>query len=500
MKIIIIGGGTSGLIAAAMMQNYWKDKVNISLIYDPNNRNIGVGEGTTPNFIDTLNNNLGFDSDYILNGIDATIKLGVLFKDWIPNQEYYHGFGQVVCDETNTQNDSLTDNRSSLYSLLNNCYDGGVNWNHPTTTIPENFGHYNGYHYAYHFTTDKLSDFLFDALKNKIHIIEDEITRVTSDGKNIQSVTGKNTGNYHADLWIDASGFDAILHKTLNPEWVDLSKWLPIDRAIPQPVANDTNHIPTYTLAQATKNGWIWKIPTRERFGTGYLYSSKFTTDDEARLDYNNWLLHNHNVELSTNRVIKWNTGYYKQAWIGNCFAVGLAGGFVEPLEALTHQYLTYMIENFCNINSTLTNVDYNRDRLNESQSKIFNNYVQFLNLHYCTNRNDSSFWRHMTSNKLKWVETIENKCKVEFIDLFRFDEMLDHWGHDNYIQVMNGLNMFNNDAIKNYGDSINNSEYYYNDAKEQHLYLQGYKNNIKMVDHKQFLETLKEVSILPYI
>ena len=206
------------------------------------------------------------------------------------------------------------------------------------------------------------------------------------------------------------------------------------------------------------------------------------------------------NVELETDRVIKWNTGYYKEAWIGNCFAVGLAGGFVEPLEALTHQYLTYMVENFCNINSTLTNVDYNRDRLNESQSKIFNNYVQFLNLHYCTNRNDSSFWRHMTSNKLKWVETIENKCKVEFIDLFRYDEMLDHWGHDNYIQVMNGLNMFNSDAIKNYGDSINNSKYYYDDAKGQHLYIQQYKNSMKMVDHKQFLETLKELSTLPYI
>jgi len=497
MKIVIVGGGTSGLVTAAIMQNYWGDSVNISLIYDPDNQSIGVGEGTTPSFIDVFNDTLGYTTEDAIRELDATIKLGVLFKNWIPNEEYYHGFGQVTCDSSEQQNDDLSDNYSAFHSLLNNTYNGGVNWNKANTLIPNKL---TGYHYAFHITTDKLCNFLFDYLKDRVTLIPDVISRVTSDGKNIQSVTGKNTGNYHADLFVDASGFKSILLNTLNPEWVDLSDNLPIDSAIPQLVNNNTGKIPTYTLSEATQNGWIWQIPTQERFGTGYLYSSKFTSDDEAKEDYNRWLNDNHGVQLESDRIIKWKTGHWKEAWIGNCVAVGLSGGFIEPLEALTHQYLTFMVETFVSINSTLKNLDYNRDRFNMVQNRIFFDYSQFLNLHYCTNRDDSPFWRHMTNSKTKWVRTMEQKCKHEFLDLFRNDDMLDYWGHDNYIQVMNGIHMFNKDAIKDYALSRKNSEQLFKDAKEQHEFIENSKKQFEYVDHKQFLESIKELSTLPYI
>ena len=497
MKIVIVGGGTSGLVTAAIMQNYWGDSVNISLIYDPDNQSIGVGEGTTPSFIDVFNDTLGYTTEDAIRELDATIKLGVLFKNWIPNEEYYHGFGQVTCDSSEQQNDDLSDNYSAFHSLLNNTYNGGVNWNKANTLIPNKL---TGYHYAFHITTDKLCNFLFDYLKDRVTLIPDVISRVTSDGKNIQSVTGKNTGNYHADLFVDASGFKSILLNELNPEWVDLSQHLPIDSAIPQLVNNNTGKIPTYTLSEATQNGWIWQIPTQERFGTGYLYSSKFTSDDEAKEDYNRWLNDNHGVQLESDRIIKWKTGHWKEAWIGNCVAVGLSGGFIEPLEALTHQYLTFMVETFVSINSTLKNLDYNRDRFNMVQNRIFFDYSQFLNLHYCTNRDDSPFWRHMTNNKTKWVRTMEQKCKHEFLDLFRNDDMLDYWGHDNYIQVMNGIHMFNKDAIKDYALSRKNSEQLFKDAKEQHEFIENSKKQFEYVDHKQFLESIKELSTLPYI
>ena len=497
MKIVIVGGGTSGLVTAAIMQNYWGDSVNISLIYDPDNQSIGVGEGTTPSFIDVFNDTLGYTTEDAIRELDATIKLGVLFKNWIPNEEYYHGFGQVTCDSSEQQNDDLSDNYSAFHSLLNNTYNGGVNWNKANTLIPNKL---TGYHYAFHITTDKLCNFLFDYLKDRVTLIPDVISRVTSDGKNIQSVTGKNTGNYHADLFVDASGFKSILLNELNPEWVDLSQHLPIDSAIPQLVNNNTGKIPTYTLSEATQNGWIWQIPTQERFGTGYLYSSQFTSDDEAKEDYNRWLNDNHGVQLESDRIIKWKTGHWKEAWIGNCVAVGLSGGFIEPLEALTHQYLTFMVETFVSINSTLKNLDYNRDRFNMVQNRIFFDYSQFLNLHYCTNRDDSPFWRHMTNSKTKWVRTMEQKCKHEFLDLFRNDDMLDYWGHDNYIQVMNGIHMFNKDAIKDYALSRKNSEQLFKDAKEQHEFIENSKKQFEYVDHKQFLESIKELSTLPYI
>ena len=102
MNIVIVGGGTSGLVTAALFNVFWKDKVNISLYYNPENQSIGVGEGTTPSFIDVFNETLGYSTEDAIRELDATIKLGVLFKDWIPDTEYYHGFVDCalvfVCD------------------------------------------------------------------------------------------------------------------------------------------------------------------------------------------------------------------------------------------------------------------------------------------------------------------------------------------------------------------------------------------------------------------
>ncbi len=497
MNIVIVGGGTSGLVTAALMENFWKDKVNISLIYDPDSKTIGVGEGTTPSFIDVFKNNLGYNTEDSIKSLDATLKLGVLFKNWIPNEEYYHGFGQVVTDGDGKQSDELSSNIACIHTLLNDTYTGGINWNEASTVIPNKL---KDYHYAFHITTDKLVNFLFDYLKDRITLITDKVVKVNVSGDNIDSIICDKTGKYEADLFVDATGFDPILMKELNVDWVDLSQWLPLDSAIPQVVDNNTGTIPTYTLAEATKNGWIWQIPTQHRFGTGYLYSSKFTTDDEAKEDYNKWLNDNHGVELKSDRIIKWKSGHLKKAWVGNCLAVGLSGGFIEPLEALTHQYLTFMVDTFLSLNSTLKNLDYNRDRFNMVQNRIFFDYTQFLNLHYCTNRNDSPFWKHMTDNKTDWIRTMEQKCKHEFLDLFRTDDMLDYWGHDNYIQVMNGINMFNKKAIKDFVDSRFNSDHLYKDAILQDEFIVNSKKQFEMVDHKQFLETLKEVSILPYI
>ena len=122
-KIVIVGGGTSGLIAAAMMDNYWKDNINITLIYDPDNKNISVGEGTTPGFVDLFEETLGHTRQDSIKKLDATIKLGILFKNWIPDEEYYHGFSQVNIEH-------VDDNYSCIHSLLNDCYDGGINFNH----------------------------------------------------------------------------------------------------------------------------------------------------------------------------------------------------------------------------------------------------------------------------------------------------------------------------------------------------------------------------------
>ena len=371
MNIVIVGGGTSGLVTAALFNNFWKDKVNISLYYNPENQSIGVGEGTTPSFVDVFEETLGYNTEDVIRELDATVKLGVLFKDWIPHTQYYHGFVEVADDETGTRSEILTSNVSSFYSLLNDCYTGGINFNEPTNTIPADY-ELHKHDFAFHITTDKLCEFLFKYLKGRVNIIEDKVSEVKTDGKNIQSIICEKSGEVTADLFVDASGLNAmLLNKLDDAEWVDLSEHLPLDRAIPQKIKNHSDFIPSYTLANATKNGWIWQIPSQTEYGTGYLYSSKFTTDDEAKHDFDNWLAINHSERLSEEpKILKWNSGYWKKPWIGNCVAVGLAGGFIEPLEALTHQYLTFMVETFLSVNSTLKMLDYNRDRFNMCQNK----------------------------------------------------------------------------------------------------------------------------------
>ena len=492
MNIVIIGAGTSGLAAAALLDNYWRDKVNITLYYDPNNKNIAVGEGTTPQFVSGLCERIGYKIDGAIRDLDATIKLGVRFKDWIPGTEYFHGFPRINRDER------FDTNISSIYAILNDCFIGGANHADPGTTLPNK--PFINYDFAFHIETDTLSDFLFKHLQDSINIVPDVVEEVISDGKNIQGIKCKDSGLIEADFYIDASGFSSILLNKLNPEWVDISDYLPLDRAIPQHVPNNSGEIPSYTLSQATKNGWIWTIPTQNRLGTGYLYSSKFTTDDEAREDYNKWLIDNHGVELQTDRVIRYNPGYYKQVWIGNCFAVGLSGGFVEPLEALGHHYLIFMLEMFTSLNSSLKMLEYNRDRVNQVQQQIWADAINFLSLHYCTNRTDSPFWRYMKDHKTHWVRTIEEKCNKEFLDVFLTDDMLNFWDHDSYTQIMNGLQMFNKQSIIEYIDSRLNSEEIYNDSKEQHDIIYRLKQDNDTISHREVLETIKGLSTLPYL
>ena len=136
-----------------------------------------------------------------------------------------------------------------------------------------------------------------------------------------------------------------------------MSKYLPIDRAIPQQIPYDfKDELPSYTLAEATDNGWIWRIPIGDRYGTGYLYSSKFTSDEEAREKYNDWLVENFDTELTSDRIIKYRPGYYEDYWMGNCLAVGLSSGFVEPLESTGIHIIIKQMQEFITYNSNLKN------------------------------------------------------------------------------------------------------------------------------------------------
>ena len=481
-KFVVLGSGTAGLISAAMIKKFFGPKVDVTVYYDGSRKTIGVGESTTP-LIQHFINLLGEDPYSLIKELNVTLKLGIDFKDWIIGKSFFHGFNDV-------QHSGLNEWSSATYSLLNDCYNGGILFNEPSSTLPNEHFQFG---YAYHIDTKDFCRFLEDRMKDEIAFIDDVAEEVKSDGKNIQSITFRDSGEVTADYYIDASGFSAVLLKHLNPKWNDITEWLPIDRAIPQQVPYNFDEIPSHTVAQATENGWIWKIPIGNRYGTGYLYSSKFTTDDEARSKYNDWLVENFNTELNTDRIIKYNPGYYEDYWIGNCLAVGLSSGFVEPLESTGIHIILRQIHDFVYLNSNLKNLKYNVTLANEKNKQLYVDIVNFVCLHYNTNRTDSEFWRYMTNNKKDWVSDFEEKCREDFIDVRSFRDNMDFsfWTMDSYIQVSNGLNMFRKESIQEYLDNKFNKQQIVDFAIEQYNFTKNIKEQDQKISHKEFLDQI---------
>ena len=491
-KVVIVGTGTAGLISAGIMNRYWDDEVQIKVIYDGNNKSIAVGESTTPNIFSLLDI-LDVSEYELIRDIGTTIKMGIRFKDWIPGKEYFHGFGESDQSRESFFNDRRTDETSAIHSIINDLYCGGQNYHVPSNEIPStdlSFSH------ALHIDTQKFLDILYNKFKDRVEFIDDIVEEVNVEGNNITSIECKNSGVIDADFYIDASGFNSILFKHLNPKWIDVSNILPIDRAIPQQVSNNSDELPSYTLAEATDNGWIWQLPIGDRYGTGYLYSSKFTSDEEAKEKYNKWLLENHNTELTTDRIIKYRPGYYENNWIGNCMAVGLSSGFVEPIESTGIAIISKQIYNFVVFNSALNNLNYTRKFLNKLNFDLYTEAVNFIALHYNTNRTDSDFWDYMTNNKSEWVKDIQERCENEFIDVSIFDNARTNiWSFDSYILILHGLGFFNKDSIMDYlrakpnGNQIlDHSERLFN--KEQIRNMDP--RNHSWVSHKGVIDAIK--------
>ena len=490
-KVVIVGSGTAGLISAAMIKTYWGDRVDVSLYHDASKGTISVGESTTP-YIHAFLSFFGIPENEIIRELDVTVKLGIDFKNWIPNQSYFHGFGAISLE-------GRRDDSPSTYSILNDDFNGGFLYNEPTDTVPETL--FNDFSHALHIDTKQFIDFLTKKLEGKINLVDDLVEDVVVENGNISRIVCKNSGVVEGDLFIDASGFNKILFQHLDPKWNDMSRYLPIDRAIPQQVPYEFDgKLPSYTVSEATENGWIWKIPIGDRYGTGYLYSSKFTSDEDAREKYNQWLIDNFNTQLETDRIIKYKPGYYEDYWIGNCLAVGLSSGFVEPLESTGIHLIIKQMYDLIFFNSNLENLSFNRKSANIINRELYVDIINFVALHYCTNRNDSEFWRYMTSNKLEWVKDLEEKCKHEFLDItiFRNNPTRSLWTLDSYIAVTHGLNMLSKDAIKKHLESkVDGNQFFYGGdqildvTKQLHQYSIDKKNELKYMSHSKALKAM---------
>ena len=415
-NIIIVGGGTAGWMTAAAMANRLPSQFfSITLIESDAIGTVGVGESTIPH-IRQFNETLGIDEATFIKKTNATVKLGIKFKDWgAIGESYFHPFGEhgeitqgIDFHQYWLKARAMKEPYSlEEYSIAALSAEAGKF----PLSIKEKETVFSDYTYSYHIDATAYAAFLTEyAQKKGVKRIEGKVIKANQhDNGFIKNVQLDNGQELSGELFIDCSGFRALLiEKTLNTKYIDWSHWLPTDSAIAVPCERKQILTP-YTQAAARAAGWQWQIPLQHRMGNGHAYSSQYMDDQEA-MDI--LMASLPGKALADPKLLRFKAGRRESTWQKNCVAIGLSSGFLEPLEStsiyLIQLGINTLLELFPEQECRQAERDeYNR-RLQESYELIRN----FIILHYhATKRDDSPFWnycRNMTiPNDLECLITL---------------------------------------------------------------------------------------------
>ncbi|HET9638454.1 MAG TPA: tryptophan halogenase family protein [Allosphingosinicella sp.] len=397
-RIVIAGGGTAGWMAAAAFARFFRRGADIRLVESEAIGTVGVGEATIPQ-IRLFNDNLGIDEADFLRQTQGTFKLGIDFVDWVePGSRYFHGFGSL--------GRGLGILPFYQYWLRYHREGGTLGlWEFTANGIAarENrFGHLpphingqpTGLGYAYHFDASLYARFLRRiAEANHVRRTEGKIGSVAVDGESgfIEALVMENGERIEGDLFIDCSGFRGLLiEQTLASGYEDWSTYLPCDRALAVPCVRVDPLVP-YTRSTAREAGWQWRIGLQHRTGNGYVYCSDHISDDEAA----STLLANLDGEpLAALNPLRFLAGKRRQVWKKNCVALGLAAGFLEPLESTSIHLVQSGIARLLALFPTHRFEDADIAEFNAQTDFEWEKVRDFIFLHYRLNRREGELWR----------------------------------------------------------------------------------------------------------
>lgn len=401
-NIVIIGGGTAGWMSATYLLKSLPG-INITVIESASHAPIGVGEATVPTIKSEFFDRLGISEDEWMPVLGGTFKMGIKYANWKTPLEqggdyYYHVFGEIpLIDEVPLSSVWIKNylEGKTKTPFINACFPSYVAFDHHLSAKLMDGTRVQ--HYAYHFDALMLADFLKKwSIKRGINHVVDKLVSAEQDNDgNVTCMVGENGKKYHADFFIDCSGFAGILiDKLFKEPIVSFGDYLLTDRAIAinLPENPERDGIRSYTTATALKAGWVWEIPLYSRSGNGYVYSSQFTSDEDAQKEL---LQHfGKRAENLNMRPIKFQSRRHQRAWIKNCVAIGLASSFLEPLESSTIYFiyaaLYQLVKCFPqkNIDPVL------RDKYNNKVNYMVDDNRDFIAMHFKTaQREDSPFW-----------------------------------------------------------------------------------------------------------
>ena len=405
-RILIVGGGSSGWMAAAYLNatlnRGGRHVADIALIESPDVPRIGVGEATIPN-INHLLAAIGIDERDFMRAVDGTFKQSIRYVNWLHgrNDFYHHPFSRYELKPIDfSAREWLQSDRSIPFmetiSAQPLICEFGLS---PKTAANQPFG--TPLTYAFHMNALKFADYLAahsiarGVTHHRDHVIDVEMA---SNG-HVAAVRTRGDARLEADLFIDCTGFAALLiEKKLGIGFVDCSQWLLNDRAITMHVDYE-HHYPgyvrPYTTATALSAGWVWEIPLQDKRSLGYVHSSAFISEEDAERELRAFE-GSHSNSLAT-RTVHFKVGRREKVWVKNCIAIGLAGGFIEPLES-TGLYLSDLACVMLAEHFPYTD-DYEAMafRVNRILANRFYEILDFINMHYClTQRDDTPYWREI--------------------------------------------------------------------------------------------------------
>lgn len=418
-NIVIVGGGSAGWMCAANLSKRLEN-VNISLIESPNVPTIGVGESTVPPIVNFMQS-LGLDETDWMPACQATYKSSICFRHFhgTDHNRIWFPFSRTWSVANRPANRHwlykyfTDDNYNDRFSLYNYC-----------TLVPEicmqgkTIRSLPGSSYAYHLDATALGEYLKAFSKaHGVRHIADTIQEVTlAEDGTINHLKLEHGEPLTADLFIDCSGFRSLLlGQTLKEPFDDYYDSLFNDKAIAirLPFADKEAEMVSYTLCTALSSGWVWTIPLYNRLGTGYVYSSKYLSADEAEKEFRDYLgkfFDTERVEAAQAKHLDIRVGKHQHTWVKNCVAIGLSAGFIEPLESTGLQIVQSQIHL---LTETLKGRnDYNCMDVaiyNNSITNLLNSIRDFIVCHYAlTSREDTPYWKDVKYNTKLSDQVIE--------------------------------------------------------------------------------------------
>lgn len=434
-RVVIAGGGTAGWMMAAAMARTLGDTIDLTLVESEVIGTIGVGESTIPPLVN-FNRILGIPETEFMAATQGTFKLGILFDNWGQDGDsYFHSFGLTGKDHWSAGFQHFWLNglkRGHEHSYDDYCLELVAGMDGKFAHLPD-----ERMNYAYHVDATLYGRYLRKLAEAAgCKRIEGKIARVELNGESgdIAALHLDDQTKIEGDFFVDCTGFRGLLIEgALHAGFEDWTHWLPNDSAI----ALQTKHLgppQPYTHAIAHDAGWQWRIPLQYRMGSGIVYCSRYLSADEAL----------HRLKSSVGEplidpiYLKFAGGVRRRQWYRNCVAVGLAGGFVEPLEATTLHLIQRAVLRVIRLMPNGRVSERDAAEFNEQQLQDIVQIRDFIILHYkATERGDSPFWRHCRDMPIP--ESLAQKIELfrETGRVFRKNEEL--FAENSWVQVMMG-------------------------------------------------------------